>query len=87
VPLPAAATQLVVEPALVAAPSMNTAACPVEGDTNVGFRPMLCACAEGEPIVKVPLTSWSGAAPLGPVLEPLEQLESSIAVPMHITVF
>jgi hypothetical protein len=89
VPVPVAATQLVVEPELAVAPSMNTAACPVEGDTNAGLRALLCARPELEPIVKVPLACWSEAVPFEaprPLPEPPpEQAESSTAVQMHAT--
>jgi hypothetical protein len=84
VPVPVVAVQVVVEPELEVAPSMNTAACPVEGDTNAGFRVTLCASAEGAPIVNVPLTCWTEAAALGLLLEPPPaQAESSAAVPMQ----
>jgi hypothetical protein len=57
-PVPVEALQVAVWPALVAAPSMNSATCFVAAETNAGLRPVLIAVDPGLPTSNVPLTAW-----------------------------
>jgi hypothetical protein len=88
VPVPVTAEQVVVEPAALAAPSMNTAAWVVAAETYAGFRALFDAPFTESPIFKVPLTCWTVDEPGVPgelLFEPpLEQAARKTAVPIHV---
>jgi hypothetical protein len=94
VPVPVEALHVVVCPAVVAAPSMNSATCFVDAETNAGLRLVLVAVDPGLPMSNVPLTdcvvtpgpgvtTGAGELPFDP---PPPHEASSMAVAMHAKV-